>query len=370
MLKKVLLTAVLLNLSEIVFAPSCWDILNPNCWDIFNSRGTTETSTQALQPDPIVSSPAPRAQYQTNISYIPCPACTLLNDPSRSECEICNTPLQQAPATSRAPRVSPPRTTPITMCEVCGTRQVYVNNGIASRKCSITCQASLSTRAAPSRRQSPPRQLREPAQATRAQVQLNSTDLQYLTGTNISGQQVPFYTFWHTQDLWDRQDHSIDPLYPRSANPKDMNQCFSNWYLRPFSMIIEGQTIKFPTSEHAIMFYKVLHNTKDINTAQRTILYSDTPHSVKGKARGFYIPSWDAAKIGYAQLILTAKFKQNPDLMALLKSTRNGILVEASPYDKEWGVGLAQNNPAILNQLTWKGRNILGEALMFVRDNN
>jgi ribA/ribD-fused uncharacterized protein len=188
--------------------------------------------------------------------------------------------------------------------------------------------------------------------------------LQYLIGTNSSRQQIPFYTFWHTHD----GDTLNTPLYPQSWDPKDLNQCFSNWYPSVFSMNIGDEQIRFPTAEHAIMFYKVLHQTDDINVAKRTILYRDTASEVKSKARD-YNPSWDIAKINYARLILAAKFGQNQNLMNLLKSTRGGILVEASPFDKEWGVGLDQNNPTILNFSTWNGRNILGDALMFVRDN-
>jgi ribA/ribD-fused uncharacterized protein len=80
------------------------------------------------------------------------------------------------------------------------------------------------------------------------------------------------------------------------------------------------------------------------------------------------IKNWRNNKDKVAQDVLTAKFTQHQDLMALLKSTGNGILVEASPIDSGWGVGLASTNPAILNQSTWRGSNLLGKALMHVRD--
>ena len=51
-----------------------------------------------------------------------------------------------------------------------------------------------------------------------------------------------------------------------------------------------------------------------------------------------------------------------------LISTNNKILVEASPFDKIWGVGLDQNNPDILDENKWKGQNLLGKVLMNVRN--
>ena len=62
-----------------------------------------------------------------------------------------------------------------------------------------------------------------------------------------------------------------------------------------------------------------------------------------------------------------AKFSQNPELGGFLKKTRDKILVEASPYDRIWGIGMAQDNPDINNPFNWNGSNLLGFALMDVR---
>jgi ribA/ribD-fused uncharacterized protein len=66
---------------------------------------------------------------------------------------------------------------------------------------------------------------------------------------------------------------------------------------------------------------------------------------------------------------LMAKFEQNSDLRKqLVEMTGNRVLVEASPVDKIWGVGLAADDDLILDEANWKGQNLLGKALMEVRN--
>ena len=62
-----------------------------------------------------------------------------------------------------------------------------------------------------------------------------------------------------------------------------------------------------------------------------------------------------------------AKFTQNPDLLKTLIDTIGTTLVEASPYDKVWGIGLAEDDPKALNRETWEGTNWLGEVLTDLR---
>ena len=62
------------------------------------------------------------------------------------------------------------------------------------------------------------------------------------------------------------------------------------------------------------------------------------------------------------------KFSQNKELKKFLLETGDKILVEASPTDKIWGIGMDQKNPDIYNPNNWKGLNLLGFSLMHVRD--
>jgi len=62
------------------------------------------------------------------------------------------------------------------------------------------------------------------------------------------------------------------------------------------------------------------------------------------------------------------KFTQNKDLLEILLSTKDTQLVEASPFDKIWGVGLGEDNPLILDEKNWQGQNLLGKTLTKVRN--
>jgi ribA/ribD-fused uncharacterized protein len=63
-----------------------------------------------------------------------------------------------------------------------------------------------------------------------------------------------------------------------------------------------------------------------------------------------------------------AKFSQNPELLNYLLETGDRILVEASPYDRIWGIGMEKHNPDSGNPMKWQGRNLLGFALTETRD--
>lgn len=65
---------------------------------------------------------------------------------------------------------------------------------------------------------------------------------------------------------------------------------------------------------------------------------------------------------------LLAKFSQNEELKRLLKETRNALLAECAVKDQIWGIGLSMKDPDRLDRIRWKGQNLLGYALMMVRD--
>ena len=104
---------------------------------------------------------------------------------------------------------------------------------------------------------------------------------------------------------------------------------------------------------------------------EKQIMNSTDPREIKSlgqKVKNFKQDVWDRVKYS---IILTGnyyKFSQNKEIRDFLLSTDNKILVEASPLDKIWGVGLSSEDSKIKNLSSWNGKNLLGFALMELRD--
>lgn len=86
------------------------------------------------------------------------------------------------------------------------------------------------------------------------------------------------------------------------------------------------------------------------------------------KIRGFEEKTWDKAKVEIVYKGNHAKFTQNKDLEKYLVQTKDKIIIEASPYDTVWGIGLAVTSDDLLIPENWKGENLLGFILMQVRE--
>ena len=85
------------------------------------------------------------------------------------------------------------------------------------------------------------------------------------------------------------------------------------------------------------------------------------------KVSGFDEITWKANARRLVTEGNVQKFSQNAELKSFLISTGDAVLVEASPRDCIWGIGLSQENPRAQNPTTWRGQNLLGFALMDVR---
>lgn len=138
----------------------------------------------------------------------------------------------------------------------------------------------------------------------------------------------------------------------------------SQWFPAPF--FVDG--IHYPTAEHYMMAAKArLFND---TAALARILATPYPKAAKevGRSvRGYDDRKWTAARYGVVVQGNMHKFKVNTELRIALKATDPCILVEASPVDCIWGVGLREGDPRITNPLNWRGQNLLGFALMEVR---
>lgn len=140
---------------------------------------------------------------------------------------------------------------------------------------------------------------------------------------------------------------------------------FSQWY--PSTFIIEG--VKYNRAEQFMMAMKATTFQDDF--CLRKILESDNPSEQKkyGRmVRNYNDEQWTKVRYNFVVQGNYAKFSQNQDLKKILLDTGNKILVEASPYDKIWGIGMDEKNPDRFNMSKWKGQNLLGKALMEVRE--
>jgi ribA/ribD-fused uncharacterized protein len=143
------------------------------------------------------------------------------------------------------------------------------------------------------------------------------------------------------------------------------NECFSQWYPQDFE--IEGQ--RYATAEHYMMAEKARLFGDDEHREQ--ILVATSPGAAKAlgrKVRGFEDARWRQARSEIVVRGNLAKFGQNEALRSHLLRTGDQILVEAAPRDRVWGIGLGAKNPKAENPQEWRGLNLLGFALMQVRD--
>lgn len=141
--------------------------------------------------------------------------------------------------------------------------------------------------------------------------------------------------------------------------------CFSQWWIAPFE--VEGH--RYPSAEHWMMVQKALL-FGDENIAEQ-IRQAASPAQAKQMGRRvqrFDPALWDQHKYEIVRQGNEHKFMQHDELRRFLLNTGSRILVEASPVDPVWGIGLAADDPRAENPLQWKGDNLLGFALMEVRD--
>jgi ribA/ribD-fused uncharacterized protein len=139
---------------------------------------------------------------------------------------------------------------------------------------------------------------------------------------------------------------------------------FSQWAKSTFE--IGG--VKFNTAEQYMMYKKALL-FHDYKTCSKIMSTSD-PRKQKAfgrEVKDFKTEVWEKYAKEFVREGNFAKFTQNSDLEKQLLDTRGTTLVEASPYDKIWGIGLAEDNPKCLSRETWEGKNWLGEVLTEVR---
>lgn len=166
-----------------------------------------------------------------------------------------------------------------------------------------------------------------------------------------AGKRLKFIFFW---------GHQPDP------SGEITRSCLSQWWQQNFTV----GSLSYCCMEQYMMAEKA--RVFGDFQIEKEIMQTHYPKQIKALGRAiknFSEEVWNQRKY---EIVLTGnyyKFSQNKDLKEWLLSTKNRILVEASPYDRIWGIGLSASEPSNLlcNPLNWKGENLLGFALMEVR---
>ena len=141
--------------------------------------------------------------------------------------------------------------------------------------------------------------------------------------------------------------------------------CLSQWW--PSRFQVDG--VEYNCAEQFMMAEKarMFHDEEML----AKIMETTHPKEMKAYGRavsGFDKETWDSSCYEIVKKGNFAKFTQNPDLLTFLLGTKNRILVEASPRDRIWGIGMGKANPNAQCPSNWRGTNLLGFALTEVRD--
>ncbi|MEV2242751.1 NADAR family protein [Micromonospora sp. NPDC049891] len=171
-----------------------------------------------------------------------------------------------------------------------------------------------------------------------------------LIAAQARGERIRFLFFWGHQP---ERDGSVGA------------GCLSQWWPSPFA--VDG--FVFATAEHYMMWRKAML-FGDESIAER-VLTAPHPHAAKdlgGRVAGFDQQTWDVHRSDIVVAGNLAKFGQHAELRSFLLATGRRVLVEASPMDRIWGIGLTRDDPGASDPARWQGSNLLGFALMRVRD--
>ncbi|MEI7675100.1 MAG: NADAR family protein [bacterium] len=137
---------------------------------------------------------------------------------------------------------------------------------------------------------------------------------------------------------------------------------FSQWWRSP--IYDDKHKVNFNTAEQGMMYYKaILFDDKE--TAAK-ILEAKSPRDQKDLGRlvkGYNEEKWLNNRINIVTYINYMKFSQDDTLHSLIVSLKDWEFVEASPMDKIWGIGLAEDNEDIFDVTKWQGLNLLGQCI-------
>lgn len=159
---------------------------------------------------------------------------------------------------------------------------------------------------------------------------------------------------------------------------KPNERVFSNFYKAPFSVKLQGtnELVTFTCTEQYFMYQKAetFGDTKIMQELLNPNLHpADYKHLGK-KVTPYDDAKWNTVRYEKMKNALRHKFTQSKKLRTILLNTRNAVLVETSPFDTIWGIGVGKTarpgqRPINWRDINnWRGQNLLGFALMEIRD--
>ncbi|GHF11828.1 MULTISPECIES: NADAR family protein [Streptomyces] len=170
-----------------------------------------------------------------------------------------------------------------------------------------------------------------------------------LTAAVRRGERVKYVPFWGHRP---RRDGSVGP------------GCFSQWWPSPFT--VDGTV--YATAEHWMMAGKArLFGDAEAEAAALAAAHPQQAKAAGRSVRGFDEEQWRRHRFELVVQGSVHKFAQHPELRAFLLGTGDRVLVEASPLDRVWGIGLAADDERAQDPAQWRGLNLLGFALMEAR---
>lgn len=140
---------------------------------------------------------------------------------------------------------------------------------------------------------------------------------------------------------------------------------FSQWFKSDFT--INGK--QFCTAEQYMMWSKaVVFEDYDIAEAVLKTRNAARQKALGRQVRNFDADRWAKVSVDVVYRANHAKFTQNKPLFDALMTTAGTVIVEASPHDAIWGIGLTEADARVTDPKDWPGNNILGSVLTRLRE--
>lgn len=145
------------------------------------------------------------------------------------------------------------------------------------------------------------------------------------------------------------------------------NTIYSQWFTRE-DLFQDEDGFIYPSAEKYMMMEKAkVFGDEEIYESIKSSYFPNDAKYLGKKIKGFSEEIWDKHKLDIVINASYLKFGQNEDLLGKMFEHKNLILVEASPADKIWGIGLHFEDDRVLDESKWQGENLLGIALMEAR---